>query len=242
MRQERVGSSRGIWTAAGLLGLWAALQVSAVALADRIPLALWLPTLALEMFLYTGLFITAHDGMHGSIAPRHPRLNDLLGWLCTAGYALFSFRRMRAAHGKHHAHPGTALDPDFACEGRHEFWRWYVHFFVEYFSWYQILGMAILYQLLYRVVGIPAQALIVFWVVPSLASTLQLFYFGTYLPHRMPDGGYDNPHHARSNDYGELASFVSCYHFGYHLEHHEHPHVPWWSLPATRRARLLEAS
>ncbi|WP_208766779.1 fatty acid desaturase [Nostoc flagelliforme] len=25
---------------------------------------------------------------------------------------------------------------------------------------------------------------------------------------------------------------MSCYHFGYHQEHHEYPDVPWWKLPA----------
>jgi beta-carotene/zeaxanthin 4-ketolase len=242
VRADQYESSKGIWIAGCLLAVWGATQVASVAFADRIPPALWLPTILLETFLYTGLFITAHDGMHGSIAPRHPRLNDLLGTVFTACYALFSFRRMRTAHGKHHAHPASAADPDFAREGRHEFWRWYFHFFKEYFSWYQIVGMTILFQLLYRAVGIPAQALIVFWVVPSLLSTLQLFYFGTYLPHREPRGGYDNPHRAHSNDFSPLMSFLTCYHFGYHLEHHEHPHVPWWRLPVVRSARALAAS
>jgi beta-carotene ketolase (CrtW type) len=238
---DRDDTSQGAWIAAGVLALWSVAQLGSVALADRLPAALWIPTILLETFLYTGLFITAHDGMHGSIAPRHPRLNDALGTLCTALYALFSFRRMRAAHRKHHANPGTAADPDFAREGRHEFWRWYVEFFKAYFSWYQIAGMTVLFQLLHRAVGVDAQTLIVFWVVPSLLSTLQLFYFGTYLPHREPEGGHDNPHRARSNDYSELVSFLTCYHFGYHLEHHEHPHVPWWKLPAARSARSRAA-
>jgi beta-carotene/zeaxanthin 4-ketolase len=28
---------------------------------------------------------------------------------------------------------------------------------------------------------------------------------------------------------------ISCYHFGYHEEHHELPHLGWWQLPAARR-------
>jgi beta-carotene ketolase (CrtW type) len=27
---------------------------------------------------------------------------------------------------------------------------------------------------------------------------------------------------------------VSCYFFGYHLEHHAYPYLPWWRLPAAR--------
>jgi beta-carotene ketolase (CrtW type) len=220
-----------------VLVLWAAALVAAFAWAGERFAAHWLPLIGLEAFLYTGLFIVAHDGMHGSIAPRHPRLNDLLGALCTALYAMFSFRRMRAAHARHHAYPGSDADPDFAREGRHEFFRWYFHFFREYFSWQQIVGMALLFEILSRACGLPVRDLLLFWVVPSLLSTLQLFYFGTYLPHRRPAGDYDNPHRARSNDYSELWSFLTCYHFGYHLEHHEHPQVPWWRLPAARRER-----
>lgn len=26
-------------------------------------------------------------------------------------------------------------------------------------------------------------------------------------------------------------SFLTCYYFGYHLEHHLYPNVPWWRLP-----------
>ena len=143
--EELDRSGRGIWIAAAVLLLWSASVGLSVGFADRLPKALWIPTILLETFLYTGLFIAAHDGMHGSIAPRHRRLNDALGALCTVLYALFSFRRMRAAHARHHAHPGTADDPDFGRDGRHEFWRWYFHFFKEYFSWLQILGMTLLW-------------------------------------------------------------------------------------------------
>ena len=36
-----------------------------------------------------------------------------------------------------------------------------------------------------------------------------------------------------------LVSFVSCYHFGYHWEHHVAPHVPWWRLPEARRNTIV---
>ncbi|MDT8325299.1 MAG: fatty acid desaturase, partial [Bacteroidota bacterium] len=42
----------------------------------------------------------------------------------------------------------------------------------------------------------------------------------------------------RSNDYGVLFSFLTCYHFGYHEEHHTRPGVPWWRLPAARREHV----
>ena len=35
-----------------------------------------------------------------------------------------------------------------------------------------------------------------------------------------------------------LGSLVTCYHFGYHHEHHLYPAVPSWRLPAARRSAL----
>ena len=43
-------------------------------------------------------------------------------------------------------------------------------------------------------------------------------------------------HNARSDDFTTLTSLATCFHFGYHLEHHRRPDVPWWALPDARRA------
>ena len=32
-----------------------------------------------QTWLYTGLFICAHDAMHSTLAPRNPKLNDMIG-------------------------------------------------------------------------------------------------------------------------------------------------------------------
>ena len=76
-----------------------------------------------------------------------------------------------------------------------------------------------------------------FWALPSLLASLQLFYFGTYLPHRRDETPFLDPHQARSNGYSYLASLATCFHFGYHHEHHADPSVPWWRLPAFRDGR-----
>ena len=199
-----------------------------------------IPAILLQTFFYTGLFITAHDAMHGSVSPQHKRLNNSIGAVAVALYAIFSFKRLLAEHRKHHAHPGSDDDPDYH-DGQHPgFWRWYFHFIKTYVTWWQIAGMAIAFNVLERGLGIPTLNLLLFWVAPSLFSTLQLFYFGTFLPHRETISGYDNRHRARSNDFSRLWSFLTCYHFGYHWEHHEYPHLPWWRLPEVRRERLQE--
>lgn len=193
-----------------------------------------------QTFLYTGLFITAHDAMHGTVSPRFQRVNDAFGTAAVWLYALFSFRKMRSWHREHHRHPGVAgEDPDFH-DGTHAgFWRWYGHFVGNYVTWRQIVGMAVVFNVLEHVVGVSMWNLLVFWVAPSLLSTLQLFYFGTYRPHR---GEPDNVHRARSNAYSPFWSFVTCYHFGYHLEHHETPWAPWWYLPRVRAEALARGA
>jgi beta-carotene ketolase (CrtW type) len=204
------------------------------------PLVGIMAAVLLQAFLYTGLFITAHDAMHGLVAPKRKKVNAFIGALCVILYAHFSFKKLRREHQKHHAHPGHDDDPDFH-DGLHpNFWPWYFHFMKTYVTWQQIAGMAMAFNCMLHLLKIPQLNLLLFWAAPALLSTLQLFYFGTYLPHREPAGGYDNPHRARSNDYSVLWSFVTCYHFGYHWEHHEFPHVPWWKLPATRRQILRE--
>jgi len=51
----------------------------------------------IQGYLYPGLFITAHDAMHGSVSPNH-RLNDFIGHLATTLFAFLSYR-------EHHESP-----------------------------------------------------------------------------------------------------------------------------------------
>ena len=194
--------------------------------------------LGIMTHLSTGLFITAHDAMHGSVSGRWPRINRGLGALALALFALFPWRKMLAAHRKHHRFVGRDGDPDFHPPG---VVAWYLRFLRSYLSWTQLLGMALLFNLLEHVVGVPLQRLLVFWVLPLVLSTWQLFYFGTYLPHRPQPAAWADEHRARSNDFAPWLSFLTCYHFGYHHEHHTHPGRAWWQLP-TLRAQRREVS
>ncbi|MFP5502696.1 MAG: fatty acid desaturase, partial [Candidatus Sericytochromatia bacterium] len=181
--------------------------------------------------LYTGLFITAHDAMHGTLAPGSRSLNDGIGALCAWLYALFSFRRLAVAHQRHHETPAVPGDPDWHDGRDAAFWPWYVAFMRRYVTWRQLAGMALAFQVLAWGLQIPLINLAVFWIAPNLLSTLQLFYFGTYRVHREPPSGHTNRHRATSSGYPLWLSFLTCYHFGLHLAHHEHPGVPWWRLP-----------
>jgi beta-carotene/zeaxanthin 4-ketolase len=233
----RFWNLKGIAAAALIIGTWAILLVFLLSLSS--PFGWWTPlAVAAQTFLYTGLFITAHDAMHGTISPASPRINRALGALAVALYALFSFKKLQRAHRAHHRHPASADDPDFHDGHNDRFHRWYLRFMGHYLSPVQILGMAAIFNILLYLVGVNLANLILFWVVPALLSTIQLFYFGTVLPHRQPRQGYGDEHRAQSNDFGPLLSFLTCYHFGYHWEHHERPDLPWWALPRFRRRRL----
>jgi beta-carotene ketolase (CrtW type) len=193
------------------------------------PLILW------QTFLYTGLFITAHDAMHGIVFHLNKKLNNAIGSFAVFVYAIFSFKRLLKKHWEHHDHPASEEDPDFHNGKDKSFWAWYSHFMYGYITWRQILGMAIAFNVLKYIFNVQVENLLMFWVLPSILSTLQLFYFGTFLPHREAAGGYKDGHHARSNEFTVFWSFITCYHFGYHWEHHEFPYIPWWKLPQVKR-------
>ena len=222
--------AKGLLSAGLVVSAWAAVWV--VLLQTPLTPAAVAVGIPLQTFLYTGLFITAHDAMHGTVTPSYSRINRVVGWISVLLYALFSLKKLTHEHMLHHAHPGEpGHDPDFHDGERPEFVQWYMHFLKHYVSFWQMLGMAVVFNVLEHLAHIALPNLILFWVLPSLLSTLQLFYFGTYLPHRGDPG---NVHHARSNAFRPSISFLTCYHFGYHLEHHESPWAPWWHLPVVR--------
>ena len=188
-----------------------------------------------QTLTYTGLFITAHDAMHGVVC-RDPKLNRIMGSVSLLVYALLPYEKLRAAHWEHHHHPASELDPDFHDGKYSQLPLWYLQFMWNYRNWVSLLGLIGIYHLLHRLFHIPEANLVLFWVIPSPLSSLQLFFFGTYLPHRKPKGGYQEPDRSQSLYLPVFWSLLSCYHFGYHREHHENPKSPWWQLPAIVRS------
>jgi beta-carotene/zeaxanthin 4-ketolase len=193
--------------------------------------------IAVRTFLQTGLFVTAHDAMHGTIAPGRTKLNRAIGQLCVTLYALLPYKLLYVNHQLHHRHPATALDPDFSNQPG---WRWYLWFIGSYLTatggisqgirW--LLGMIALFTMLI-VGGWSIENLGWLWILPMLLSSVQLFYFGTFLPHRPRAGSI--PHPARSSSLSAPWSLLTCYHFGYHWEHHEYPHLAWYELPLVKK-------
>ena len=189
--------------------------------------------MAAQSWLGAGLFIVAHDAMHGSLAPGRRRLNAVVGQVCLGLYAAFSFRTLNVAHHAHHRAPGSEADPDFHAERPASFAPWFLKFFRTYFGWREFGAVTAVLALYLFVFHRPPLNCILFWGLPAIGSALQLFVFGTWLPHRH-GGAFADGHRARSLNYPWLGSLLTCFHFGYHLEHHLSPRTPWWALPRVR--------
>lgn len=214
---------KGVFIALVIIFLWFA----CLAFALQIPVDYKNPLLyvliLLQTHLYTGLFITAHDAMHGVVSA-HKKVNKALGTVAALLFAYNYYPRLFSRHHAHHRHVATEKDPDYH---RGTFLPWYFSFLKQYITIWQILFMAVTFNIL--TLFFPQPNIILFWIIPSVLSTLQLFYFGTYLPHK-GEHAPGNRHKSGSLKKNHWLAFLTCYFFGYHYEHHNAPRVPWWQL------------
>ncbi len=235
--QPRDGAISQLLAGAIVAG-WAALHLATI---FGVPVAEWSPlalaaVLLLQTWLSTGLFIIAHDCMHGALAPGRPARNRWLGRAALMMYAGLDYDRMLPAHFAHHRHVGTADDPDFSATSPRAAGRWFLRFFRNYYTHSQLVRITVV-ACLYMLLGASLLNFAVFWAVPAILALGQLFFFGTFLPHRHRDTAFADRHNARSVGPGGIGSLLGCFHFGgYHHEHHVFPQTPWWRLPATRRS------
>ncbi len=180
----------------------------------------------IQAYLYTGLFITGHDAMHGLIGNKM-KVNHIFGWMSSLLFAGLSYQKLRKNHYLHHQFPATEKDPDYYVKSQNLFVWWFM-FLKRYATIWQFLFMAMAFNLL-KIWFEPDQ-LIVYWIIPAILATFQLFFVGTFLPHRKPHQEKMEPHKARSQRGPHWWAMLSCYFFGYHWEHHEVPRIPWWQL------------
>ena len=178
--------------------------------------------------------------MHGSLAPGRPRLNFAVGQACVGAYAAFDYRKLRTAHHGHHRSPGGPDDPDFHAARPDAFWPWFLRFFTTYFGWRELAVLTAVFWIWLLAFRAAPLNLALFWGLPSIPSALQLFTFGTWLPHRHAAAApsFADHHNARTLPMPWIASLATCFHFGLHHEHHLAPSAPWWRLPRVRRDLL----
>jgi beta-carotene/zeaxanthin 4-ketolase len=184
----------------------------------------------IQVYLFTGLFITAHDSIHGTLSG-NKLLNKIFGQVTAFLYACISYNRLVKNHIQHHRFSGTANDPDFSIESQN-FFLWWVIFLGRYTTILQLIFMGLTYNVLK--IWFSEINILTFWIIPAFISTFQLFFFGTYLPHRKPHTDNMQPHNTRSQKKNHLWAMISCYFFGYHIEHHSNPTIPWWQLYKTK--------
>ena len=233
-----VNSYLGLFIASIIIFSWFISFVTFLSLdLSQTPLILIIMGVFLRAFLHTGLFIIIHESIHGVIC-QQPKVNDFLGYFTSLLYAILPYETLAESHRLHHRYPATEKDPDFYPQNPHNFLLWYITFMKRYQKgkqfWILFTGMSVVF---YSLIGfhVPLSNILLFWLIPLLLSSLQLFTFGIFLPHRPIGEDYDdNTHRARSTNYSVFWSFITCYHFGYHLEHHERPDLPWYKLPSVR--------
>ena len=220
-------------TSAWLFSLLALLSVD---LASQ-SLSLVVLAIGLRTFLQTGLFIIGHDAMHGVLLPLRAGANQRLGQLALALYACLPYERCLRNHRQHHRAPGSRQDPDVQ-DGAGPL-AWYGRFMAGYLGAGQMASLltswAVCLLFAWQHTATPGLAVVLVCILPLVLSSLQLFAFGTYLPHRGAGLALGPGHQARSLDLPVWLSFLACYHFGYHREHHQSPGLPWFALPAQRR-------
>ena len=131
---RRTQTAIGLVLALAILAGWFAAHLAAVFWIDWTAAPLWSAALlvALEAWLFTGLFIVAHEAMHGALAPGRPRLNRSIGRLVLRLYAGLSYDRLLPEHHKHHRRPGTADDPDFCPDHPRTMLPWFARFMAHY--------------------------------------------------------------------------------------------------------------
>jgi beta-carotene/zeaxanthin 4-ketolase len=248
-------SRMGIIVGVTLIFLWFVSLIEFLRLDVSTIFPLWIVFgVLLRSFLHTGLFITTHEAIHGIISPNQ-KINNGIGYLTSFLYALLPYQVLAENHRLHHRYPATEKDPDFYIPNSNNFLLWYGNFMKEYQkgrqAWVLFIGMAIIFGILISL-HISLINIFLFWVIPILISSLQLFTFGIFLPHRLQDKkdkpsnlisqgdllshiSVENHHRTKSINYSLFWSFITCYHFGYHWEHHQYPNLPWYKLPQARK-------
>ena len=136
MTRARGQTVIGLGLAVAIIGAWLGLHIWAIFF-HRWVGADWgiaVVVIAAQSWLGAGMFIVAHDAIHGSLAPGRPRLNAAVGQVAVGLYAGFGLKKLAKGHLRHHRAPGTFADPDFHPEGSSTFAAWFYNFFTHYFG------------------------------------------------------------------------------------------------------------
>lgn len=97
-----------------IVGLWLTSLLNLLSVSVLNSSWIWLVVgIVARTYLHTGLFILAHDAMHGNLIPHHKSLNSTIGRLAVGIYGLLPYDRCAKNHANHHRYPSQNGDPDF---------------------------------------------------------------------------------------------------------------------------------
>lgn len=84
---------KAIFIATIIVATWV-ISLSLLLSLDISKLTFWmlLPSILWQTFLYTGLFITSHDAMHGVVFPQNTKINHFIGTLTLSLYGLLPYK------------------------------------------------------------------------------------------------------------------------------------------------------
>ncbi len=92
---NRKSLSEGLLIAILIVSVWAVSLVCLLSV-EISHLNFWILILLTfwQTFLYTGLFITCHDAMHGVVYPYNLKINHFIGKLCISLYGLLPYQTL----------------------------------------------------------------------------------------------------------------------------------------------------
>lgn len=166
---------------------------------------------------YVGLFIISHDLHHNRNPSYYQNFLGRLSLFCYGGFKLEDFSKN---HNLHHKYPGiVGRDPDFDNSNPI---IWYSKFMQRYVTVNQIYNEIIIFFLL-KFSNADLENIFLFWFIPCIYASIQLFYYGTYLVHKQ-NGDIVN------SNLPTILKVLTCYNFGNHKDHHKYPQKSWLEL------------
>lgn len=86
---------KALFIAIVIVSVWV-ISLSILLSLDISKLKFWmlLPVILWQTFLYTGLFITSHDAMHGVVFPQNPKINHFIGTFTLSLYGLLPYQKL----------------------------------------------------------------------------------------------------------------------------------------------------
>ena len=139
--------------------------------------------------------------------------------------------------------PESDADPDFCPANNRSVVAWLTRFLRNYLNPAQLSRLILVLMVLVLATQAnhnpPFITVSVTYLLPLLISTGQLFFVGTYLPHRKEHRQKSHEVSIKSLNLHPFVSLLACYHFGYHREHHNNPNAPWFLLPELRTGQCI---